>query len=61
MALIVKNIPNKRPVKQVKNSGNPKPESREHMPRWTKWQNETISRLKEDKAAEAEDGRKAAK
>ena len=49
MALIVKNIPNKRPVKQVKDSGNPKPESREFMPRWTKWQSETIAKLKAEK------------
>ena len=60
MALIVKNIPNKIPVKQVKGR-DPRPKSREHMPRWTKWQSETIERLKADKAAGAEDSRKAAR
>jgi len=60
MALIVKNIPNKIPVKQVKGR-DPRPKSREFMPSWTKWRDETISRLKAEKAAEAEDGRRAAK
>jgi len=60
MALIVKNIPNKVPVKQVKGRDS-RPKSREFMPNWTAWQNKTIEKLKADKAAEAEDGRKAAK
>lgn len=58
MTLIIRNKP---PINRVKDSGNPKPESREHMPRWTAWRDETISRLKEDKAAGAEDSRKAAR
>ena len=49
MALIVKQIDNKRPVKQVKTSGDPRQKSREHMPRWQKWQNETIAKLKAEK------------
>ena len=61
MALIVKQLQNKRPVKTMTGSGDPRPKSREFMPNWTKWQNETISKLKADKAAEAEDGRKAAR
>lgn len=47
MALIVKNIPNKIPVKQVKGS-DPRPK-RQHMPNWTAWQNETIKKLKAEK------------
>ena len=61
MALIVKQLQNKRPVKTMTGSGDPRPKSREHMPRWTKWQSETIERLKADKAAGAEDSRKAAR
>ena len=49
MALIVKQLQNKRPVSQVKNSTDIYKKSVEHMPRWTKWQNETIERLKAEK------------
>ena len=58
MTLIIRNRP---PFNTAKDSGNPKPESREHMPRWTKWQSETISRLKADKAAAAKDEQKGGK
>ena len=61
MALIVKQIDNKRPVKQVKTSGDPRQKSREHMPNWEHWKNTTIEQLKNSKAAAAKDEQKGGK